>query len=308
MRVDEDPVRGLDGGVRAGVLLSIVIPCLDRHEMLLACLGSIDSRDEGEIEIVVVDDGSDPPLAPVLGALLREGDQLLRQANRGRAVALRAGLLASRGAYVMAMDSDDEFIPGVLGQVLADIRGGTSEGQVGFVYECRHFDDDGSFARLPDGTRATLLGLRADLGVKGDLKEVIQSFHVKACLYPDPGVERRVPTSYIWGRVSTAGHVLTRPTALVRHRYLGGGMTRSIARLKRESPYWLARTYLVAATAPASVYRSRSFRIRNAIKTFSVGNARLEDAEIRQLRSSLGSVAFCFSALAGRVIRAWRSP
>src|SRR4249919_892145 len=134
------------GAGRKGIemLLSVVIPCFNRHEMLEACLLSADVQGRQEIEIVLVDDGSDPPLADVVGKHLRSTDKVLRQENRGRGAALREGILAASGKFLLIMDSDDEFLDIGLCKILSDISGDLSSNQIGFVYECRKFDEEKS--------------------------------------------------------------------------------------------------------------------------------------------------------------------
>ncbi|RYF36159.1 MAG: glycosyltransferase family 2 protein [Cytophagaceae bacterium] len=226
-------------------LLSIVVPCYQRHDMLGDCLASVE-RAGNEVQIVLVDDGSSPPLEGVFKEHAIGIDKYFRQDNRGRAAALREGLLRAEGEYVMLMDSDDEFILGGIPKILEDIDRSQQQGGIGFVYECADYDSGRVIAGLSSApAMATLLALRADHNVRGDLKEVVRRSILLEELYPDPLEERRVPTSYIWAGVSRHGPVLIRPYPIVRHRYLPGGMTKTIRQLKRNNPKWLCQTYFL---------------------------------------------------------------
>ncbi|MEL6978409.1 MAG: glycosyltransferase family 2 protein [Pseudomonadota bacterium] len=97
----------------ASPLLSIITPSHGRAaqvDALMAALAAQRARlSQGAalVEIILVDDGSAPPLAlrPSLGV------ELIRlQAQRGAPAARRAGFRAARGAFVHFHDSDD-FIP-----------------------------------------------------------------------------------------------------------------------------------------------------------------------------------------------------
>jgi glycosyltransferase involved in cell wall biosynthesis len=283
-------------------LLSIVIPCFNRHDLLTACLGSIALDDRNLVEVVLVDDGSEPPLEAAAREFLESTDLVMRQENRGRSAALRVGILAASGDYLLIMDSDDEFIPGALNRIVEEVAGLTPD-IAGIAYECVDFDTGAPIARLPPNLVTPLLALRADHLVKGDLKEVVRTPLVKGALYPDPGQERRVPTSYIWAGVSGVGCVKTRALPVVRHRYLDGGMTRSIAKLKKQNPFWLARTYLRIATAPVSAYHSRMYRLMHGVKTLSVRGARLQNNDITLLRKSLGLPAYVLASIGGFLLR-----
>lgn len=88
------------------MLLSIVIPCHGRQETLAALIGQILAQRAGreDVEIIVVDDASAPPIAVPTGS----GVALRRLAQRsGAPAARRLGFETARGAYVHFHDSDD---------------------------------------------------------------------------------------------------------------------------------------------------------------------------------------------------------
>ena len=87
---------------------SIIIPAYNRTGPLAATLASAYRACHrlGEpAEIILVDDGSTPPLATLLppDLLLR----IIPQANQGSIVARATGLASARGEYVLFLDSDD---------------------------------------------------------------------------------------------------------------------------------------------------------------------------------------------------------
>lgn len=265
-------------------------------------MASIRVNDRKLVQVVLVDDGSSPPLAPIISEYLNSSDAVLQQANRGRSAALRNGILAANSEFLLIMDSDDEFLPGALDRVVTDIQR-LDPRLIGLVYECSRFDSGLAIAKLPAEVEGTLLSLRADHHIKGDLKEVVRTTMVKRALYPDPGAERRVPTSYIWAGVSSFGHVKTIDASVVRHRYLPGGMTTSIRKLKQQNPYWLARTYLRTATAPKNAYRSIYFRWLQGLKALAVPAASLNQEELLQLRRALGLPGFISASLGAKVLQ-----
>lgn len=286
-------------------LLSIVIPCFNRHDLITQCLDSVVSDARSMVQVVLVDDGSDPPLADVVSSYLRETDILIVQHNRGRGAALRSGLLAATGKFSMIMDSDDDFVEDSLNIICQDLERLDSE-LVGAVYGVVDHRTGSLSCALPEGQRCTLLSLRADHHVTGDLKEVILTPVVKRSLYPDPGHERRVPTSYIWAGVSRDGEVLVRDVGVINHRYLPDGMTDSIRALKASSPQFLVSTHVRIAAAPSNCYRSAIFRMRHCIQAYSVKGAVPTMAERADLVMSLGRTrVWVFHAL-GRIMAVGR--
>jgi len=94
----------------ASTRLSVVIPAYNEEERLGASLHRIvdflDSRQE-TFEVVVVDDGSADGTAEVASGFPSPPLRLVRlPQNRGKGAALKAGVLASRGEWVLLCDAD----------------------------------------------------------------------------------------------------------------------------------------------------------------------------------------------------------
>lgn len=96
-------------------VLSVVIPAFGRLEPLKFTLRSVAAAVRGlgrAAEIVLVDDGSEPPLEKAL-AVFDAGwpVRFVRQHNQGSIIARLTGLAASRGTFVNFVDSDDLVHP-----------------------------------------------------------------------------------------------------------------------------------------------------------------------------------------------------
>jgi GT2 family glycosyltransferase len=83
---------------------SIVVPSYARPEALRACLAALAAQDDPDREVVVVDDGSTEPLAPVCAAF--EGVRCIRQENAGPAAARNRGAREARGTFLAFTDDD----------------------------------------------------------------------------------------------------------------------------------------------------------------------------------------------------------
>jgi glycosyltransferase involved in cell wall biosynthesis len=100
-------------------LVSIIIPCFNSGADLPEALASVAAQTVGEVEVIVVDDGStDPATLGVLDALPEEV-RLVRQDNRGLAAARNAGMAAATGKFLLPLDSDDQLEPTFLERCLA---------------------------------------------------------------------------------------------------------------------------------------------------------------------------------------------
>lgn len=87
---------------------SIVIPTFNRPERLRSCLNSITSQKfEGQYEIIIVDDGSDVDLEPIINDFNNFKSLVyLRQENSGPAKARNYGAEKSNGNMIAFLDDD----------------------------------------------------------------------------------------------------------------------------------------------------------------------------------------------------------
>lgn len=88
----------------APVPVTVVVPSYNRPDKLAACLKALDRQDYPDLEIVVVDDGSETPLKPTCAPYPQVRG--LRQDNQGPAAARNAGVAAARDGFVAFTDDD----------------------------------------------------------------------------------------------------------------------------------------------------------------------------------------------------------
>ncbi len=96
---------------------SIVLPTYDRAALLPRAIASVLAQTDGDLELIVVDDGSRDGTADVVAALRDSRVRHVRlPENRGLPAARNAGLAVARGAFLGFQDSDDEWMPEKLAQ------------------------------------------------------------------------------------------------------------------------------------------------------------------------------------------------
>ena len=94
-------------------LVSIVMPChigtREQADLLHETLRTVSEQTCKDYEVIIVDDGSRVPVAPIADAYPQT---LCRwQRNAGSAVARNAGIEHSRGRYLVFLDADDHLLP-----------------------------------------------------------------------------------------------------------------------------------------------------------------------------------------------------
>lgn len=94
-------------------MVSVVIPAYNAANSISATLDAVLSSRCEELEVIVVDDGSEDSLAAVLQAPLRLAPiKLVRQTNSGGPASPRnRGVDESTGEFVLFLDADDIVIP-----------------------------------------------------------------------------------------------------------------------------------------------------------------------------------------------------
>ena len=119
-------------------LVSVVIPAFNASSTIDETLRSVRSQSHGELEIIVVDDGSTDDTVTVAQ---RHADQdsriiIMRQCNAGVAAARNAGWQAARADFIAFIDADDLWAPRKIErQLQAMIDGGERTGLVYSWYD-----------------------------------------------------------------------------------------------------------------------------------------------------------------------------
>lgn len=91
-------------------LVSVIIPTYNRVKTLPAAIESVLGQTYGNVEVIVVDDGSDDGTEEYVNALTDHRIKYIRNAvNRGPAAARNLGVRQAQGKYVAFQDSDDEW-------------------------------------------------------------------------------------------------------------------------------------------------------------------------------------------------------
>jgi glycosyltransferase involved in cell wall biosynthesis len=116
-------------------LISVVVPAFDEERTIEEVVRRVAGAGL-RVEIIVVDDGSRDGTAAVLARLDGEIDglrTLVQPVNRGKGAAVRVGIAASKGDFVVIQDADLEYDP----KDLPTLLGPLLEGRADAVYGTR---------------------------------------------------------------------------------------------------------------------------------------------------------------------------
>lgn len=103
--------------------VSVVMPCFNAAKSIRGSVASVLGQSCRDLELLIVDDGSDDGTPSILAELqVQDGRlRLLSQRREGPSAARNKGIRAARGDFVAFLDADDLWEPETLEQLLAAI-------------------------------------------------------------------------------------------------------------------------------------------------------------------------------------------
>lgn len=96
-------------------MISIIIPLYNKELSIKQTLDSL-SAQQGEFEVVIVDDGSTDQSYSIAKEYAAKDSRilLLKQPNGGPSKARNIGVRQAKGEWILFLDADDELLPGAL--------------------------------------------------------------------------------------------------------------------------------------------------------------------------------------------------
>ena len=91
--------------------VSVLVPAYNEEKVIVKTVEQILGSDHGDLEVIVVDDGSADGTSEVLRAAFGDNPRvtLIRVDNGGKAAALNVGLSQAKGDILVALDADTQF-------------------------------------------------------------------------------------------------------------------------------------------------------------------------------------------------------
>lgn len=126
------------------MLVSIIVPVFNtKIEVLRHCLDSIFSQTYEEIEIVLVDDGSNLDYADDIDRLSYDDRlKVFHKSNEGVSVARNYGVKVSKGDYILFVDSDDILVPYAVESGIEIIRRTSADVVIGRINQTDYLPQD----------------------------------------------------------------------------------------------------------------------------------------------------------------------
>ena len=104
--------------------LSVIIPVYQVERSLRRCVESVCNQNVDEMEIILVDDGSEDESGRICDEISTSDKRIktIHQKNRGLSAARNAGLKVADGEYVTFVDSDDKVQENTYSQLMDTLK------------------------------------------------------------------------------------------------------------------------------------------------------------------------------------------
>ena len=112
--------------------VSVVIPCYNQGEYLPEAVESVRSQTHKNLEIIIVNDGSDDAkTSDICSAYAGPDVRVVATSNQGLAAARNNGIALASGTYILPLDADDRIAPEYIAKALEVLE---RQSDVGIVY------------------------------------------------------------------------------------------------------------------------------------------------------------------------------
>lgn len=264
--------------------VSVVIPTYNAAAMVEEAIRSVLAQTYGDLEIIVIDDGSTDNTEEVMR---RFGEQVryFKQENQGVSAARNFGIKQARGEYIAFLDSDDLWLPEKLAEEVPWLE---RDPQLGLVY-C-----DWAVISGQEVLHASYLeSLPGSSGYVFD--ELVQSGFIltsgvvvrRACLDDVGDFDKSLAIAQdydLWLRISYTWKVQLVAKGLFTKRNLDGSLSSNLSKTALERIALYEKTL---RTLPGMKARSRRLlRQQLALNHWDVGYERFDGLRFQEARKS----------------------
>ena len=141
-------------------LVSVVIPCYNHEEYVQACIRSVICQDYKNIELIIIDDGSNDSSAIKIQELIPECEKRFTRVefrarpNKGICATFNESINIAKGVFFAPIASDDEMYPNKISEQVKifNIKSKEVPGLVAIYSGVEYVDNSGNSIRIKKGS------------------------------------------------------------------------------------------------------------------------------------------------------------
>jgi glycosyltransferase involved in cell wall biosynthesis len=242
--------------------VSVIIPTYNSARYIPAAIESILAQTLQDIEVLVIDDGSEDDTNLVVR---RYGGPVhyFYQKNHGVAAARNRGIEKSRGRYIAFLDADDTWLPHKLERQLVGLK---EHPEVGACYAA-HVVVDANLTPLAIQRSQQRVSTLADLLTRGNVVGSLCTVVCQRSLFKevggfDPALSQCADWD-MWVRLATMTEFLYIDEPLATYRQHGANMSRNVPLLEYDSLRVLEKGFAMPGLSDSLRAQHRAALARN---------------------------------------------
>ncbi|MDE6460524.1 MAG: glycosyltransferase family 2 protein [Paramuribaculum sp.] len=224
-------------------MLTIFTPTYNRGYSLSRLYNSLCNQSVTDFEWLIVDDGSTDDTESIINNYIEEAKITIiykKKSNGGKHTAINEGVKLASGEWFFIVDSDDWLPSDSLSIVEKYIKFIQSDDKIGAVCGLRHISNSKILPSKHNFNSEIIddfISFRAKFNLHIDMAEVFRTAILKKYEFPVYSDEKFLSEAVVWNRIAQEYQVLFFPEYIYNCKYLDDGLTISIARHHRNSPY-----------------------------------------------------------------------
>ena len=246
-------------------MITVFTPAYNRAPELMRLYDSLLTQSFTDFEWLIVDDGSADNTKEVVAQMIEENKINIRyifQENQGKSKAVNHGIDEAAGEVFFCIDSDDFFLPNVLGRVNEEylkIKNDPKIAGLGFLHYHVGTTDVVGTAFPRDGMIDTSYNVYNKFGVTGDKQFVFKTNIMRQFKFPEYDGEKFVPEALVFNRISQKYNMVFFNTPIVYKEYLASGYTAGYFKLCKRNPRAQVLFYKELYPLQPSLYNAAAY-------------------------------------------------
>lgn len=247
-------------------MITVFTPTYNRAYILPQLYRSLQQQTCYNFEWLIVDDGSHDNTENLVKKWQQEVNSFpimyIKQPNGGKHRAINTGLTQAHGEWFFIVDSDDWIPNDAIHKIIKHIQVLPKNSDLAGICGFKARKDGkplGNCAKLQEGTDASMIEIRQKYHIKGDMAEVFKTDILRQFPFPEFEGEKFLNEAVVWNKIAEKYVLRYIPEILYFCEYRADGLTKSIRKRYRNSPYGTMCLY-------DSVFKNAHFCLKEKIR------------------------------------------